>query len=347
MSAPSKKPELNAANSTPIPLVEKRQRLNWQLWAGIAISLVCLYLAFRGIDLPTLAKELRSTQLSWLTLALSTSIITLFAKAARWQMILTPIKKPKYQKVFSAQAIGMLFNLYMPARLGDLARAYLLGEAESISKASVLGTIVIEKLSDLLILLLSIALLLTQFAIPDWLLKSSETTAVVLALSLFALIVLVRRPGFVLKAIERLSLVLPKFWQGWLLRQANHGLASLNLLRSSGQSIRLFLWTVLIWILGFLTNYILFFAARLTLSIWAAVFLLAVLQIGIAVPSSPGRIGVFHYLTMISLAFFRVDNQTALSYSLVLYVVAILPPTLFGAWYLWREKITWRKLKLS
>ena len=61
----------------------------------------------------------------------------------------------------------------------------------------------------------------------------------------------------------------------------------------------------------------------LRLSIWASVLLLVVLQAGLSVPSSPGRIGVFHYLTLVTLMFFAVDRETALSSGVILHLVVI------------------------
>jgi len=71
---------------------------------------------------------------------------------------------------------------------------------------------------------------------------------------------------------------------------------------------------------------------------------LVVLQVGMAVPSSPGRIGVFQYLVILALSIFAVDKNVALGYSVVLYLVIYVPMVLIGGYCLWREKVTWQKL---
>ena len=78
-------------------------------------------------------------------------------------------------------SVGMMMNSFLPARLGDFTRAYLIGEAESDSKVYVLGTVAVEKVADLLFLLLSLMVLLSQMALPEWLSGSARGMALMLA----------------------------------------------------------------------------------------------------------------------------------------------------------------------
>ena len=73
-------------------------------------------------------------------------------------------------------------NAFLPVRLGDFARAYLMGEAEGDSKVFVLGTVVMEKVADLLFLLISLMVLLSQMVLPAWLAGSARGMALVLAI---------------------------------------------------------------------------------------------------------------------------------------------------------------------
>jgi hypothetical protein len=93
------------------------------------------------------------------------------------------------------------------------------------------------------------------------------------------------------------------------------------------------------------TNYIVFLAMSMALPLVAALFLLAVLQVGGAVPSSPGKVGVFQYLCMLALSFFSVERSVTLGCSLVLYLVVFLPPLLLGAFFLSRSSVAFHALK--
>ena len=85
-------------------------------------------------------------------------------------------------------------------------------------------------------------------------------------------------------------------------------------------------------------------AIGLALPPWTSLLLLVVLQVGTEVPSSPGGIGVFQYLIILTLSFFAVDKNVALGYSVLLYLAIYVPIAIIGVYCLWREKVTWKKL---
>ena len=91
------------------------------------------------------------------------------------------------------------------------------------------------------------------------------------------------------------------------------------------------------WGVSALTNYLMFRAMHLELSIGGAFLLLAALQGSFALPSSPGRLGVYHYVCVLVLTFLGVARDPALSYAVLLYVVTNGPPALLGVALLWRQ----------
>jgi len=119
----------------------------------------------------------------------------------------------------------------------------------------------------------------------------------------------------------------------------------LDVLRSPRVGLQLQAWSLLIWAMGILVNYIIFLALGLSLSFTAALFLLVVLQVGIAVPSVPGKLGIFQYLCILALAPFGVGKSSALSYSVLLYLVAVGPVLLLGAFFTWWEGVRGQRVK--
>jgi uncharacterized membrane protein YbhN (UPF0104 family) len=109
------------------------------------------------------------------------------------------------------------------------------------------------------------------------------------------------------------------------------GLAGLAALREARMALVACVWSVATWTLAAGTNYLLFQAFNLTLPFGAALLLLVVLHIGIAPPSSPTRLGVFHSLTILGLATFGVDRALSLAYATVLHLIVYLPQILLGA----------------
>jgi uncharacterized protein (TIRG00374 family) len=324
---------------------------SWQFWLGLAVSLVCLVLALREVNFDQVASVLTRINGWWLGLAVLSVPATFLAKAMRWQMLFAAGKKPALRPAFTTQSIGMLFNTFAPARLGDLARAYLMGEAEKESKFYVLGTVAVEKMLDLGFLVLMVLLLITRMVLPGWLADSFPglVGGIIIASIMIGLLVwqgdrLVDFLTHRLAGEGRATWFLSNKWVNWVAKKAHLGLHSLEIFRQPGQLIWVLVWSVVSWVLAVSTNSFVFLALGLKLSFWASLFLLVVLQAGIAVPSSPGRIGVFHYLTLITLMYLGIDKEAALSSGVVLHLVVVGPVGLVGMLCLWWEKVTWTKL---
>ena len=316
----------------------------WQLWLGVVFSLFFLILALRNINYLETADALRKVKVLILCLAVGSYILSILAKAARWQLLLAVHKAPSFGRAISIYSIGQMVNAFFPAHLGEYARANLMGEAESDSKVFVLGTVAVEKIADLLFLLISITLLLSQMILPNWLVSPARGSALVMLILVPIFVLLAGQRNLVLRLAEWAIHFVPVRWRGWLLRQVQNGLSSLDSVRRPGMLAGLIVLSFIVCFLSALTNYLVFLALGLPLSPITALLLLVVLQVGTEIPSSPGGIGVFQYLIILTLSFFAVDKNVALGYSVLLYLVIYLPIAIIGVYCLWREKITWKKL---
>ena len=326
------------------PEATKWRLRHWQIWLGVVFSLIFLVLALRGVDFAKTGDALRHVNVIFLGAAIISFVSSAAAKTIRWQLLLSGRKVPSFGRAFSVLFIGFMVNAFLPTRLGEFARAYLMGEAEEDSKVYILGTIAVEKVADILTLLLLLAVLLLRMSLPDWLAGAARATALVFAIVVPCFILLVWQRDFVIRIAERPYHFIPTTWREWLVKQTRDGLASLDVIRSPRRLAGVLGMSVLVWTISALTNYLVFRALYLIIPIWASLLLLVVLQIGTAVPSSPGSIGVFQYLAILTLSIFGMDKNVALGYSLVLYLVVYLPIALLGVWGLWHEKITWSKL---
>ncbi len=318
---------------------------SWQLWIGIAFSLGFLVLALRNIDLAETVSALRRVDVFILSAAVASYVFSIAAKAVRWQLLFTLPKTPSFGRAFSFLSIGQMMNSFLPAHLGEFARAYLMGEAEAESKVYVLGTIAVERLADLIFLLISISLILSQMVLPDWLVIPARDTAILIAILVPSIIFLIWQKKMVFRTVEWVSHFAPTGWREWLVRQTHFGFASLDSVRRPRLLVSLFIWSTIVCVLSTATNYLVFLALHLAVPVWVSLLLLVVLQIGSAIPSSPGRIGVFQYLIILTLSIFAVDKNVAFGYSVLLYLIIYVPNALLGVYCLWREKITWHTLE--
>jgi hypothetical protein len=106
-------------------------------------------------------------------------------------------------------------------------------------------------------------------------------------------------------------------------------------------------WSLLIWAMTAFLNQLILWCLGIDVPLVAPLLLLVVLQIGVRVPSSPGSIGVFHYLSVVTLGLFGVEKELALSYGMLLHLVTYLPPSLLGVVYLGRSGYSLSQLRQS
>ncbi|HEX7555019.1 MAG TPA: lysylphosphatidylglycerol synthase transmembrane domain-containing protein [Leptolinea sp.] len=315
----------------------------WQILLGLTLSVGSIVLAFQGVNFSQVISTIPEAVPGYIALALVASVATLVAKAIRWRYLFHQ-KAPSFHSSFAIQNIGTFINSIVPARIGDLLRAYLMGEENDQSKVYVLGTIVVEKIFDMIFIVISIVLLLPQVVFPIWVSEPSEVTAILVMILIVIGGLIAWKREAVFQRIEIWSKYLPARFRQGILRQINNLLTSLECVRNFRQLMNIFIWTFLIWVFGFGTNLLVFWAMGLPLSFLPSIFLLVVLQVGVAVPSSPGRIGVFHYLTVLALSVFSIDKGVALSCGIILHLIVYVPLTVLGAYYIWEEKLSWSRI---
>lgn len=315
------------------------QQLNLRttrLLLGTALSLLFLWLAFRGTPVAQIVDSFTQADYRFVALALSLVLLSPLVRAARWKLLYHPNHAGlNIPRLASILLISQMLNIVVPARAGEIARIYLMGRNEHRSRALTLGTIVIEKWLDILMVLILLLLMPAIVTLPAWFRDSRAGLAAFAGAFFGVALILSHGKSHLMRLVDRLAGFLPPDWQARTRRGVILALSSLDVLRSPRIGAQLQLWSFAIWSLSILVNYFTFKALGIDLSLTAALFLLAVLQVGVAIPSAPGKLGVFHYLCILALGFFGIDQTTALSYSLLLYIVVFLPPTLLGALGLW------------
>lgn len=314
-----------------------------RLLVGALLSLLFLWLAFRGTPAGEIADALRPADYRYVALAVGLVLLSPMVRALRWKLLYHPNHHGLgVWRLAVILLIGQMLNIVVPARAGELARIYLMGRTEDRSRALTLGTVAIEKWLDVLMMLLLLLFMPAVVALPAWF-RDSRAGLAVFALAFFAvgLVLSYGKQQFV-SVVNRLAVFLPAEWQERARRGVALALDSLDVLRSPRVGLELQLWSAAIVSLSVLVNYFTFKALGLDLSLTAALFLLAVLQVGVAVPSAPGKLGVFHYLCTLALGFFGVARGTALGYSFLLYAIVFLPPIVLGAGSLWFEVGSYR-----
>lgn len=297
---------------------------------GAIIGSGALLLAIRGVEWRAVGSALLRTDSTMVLLALGSVVVTLALSVVRWRLLFAPDHRNRPWLPFAgAILIGQTVNTAIPARIGELARMYLISRREGLSRARVAATIVVEKVADLAVFAVSIGLLVVAMSLPAWMARSGVAFVGTAAALVMATMALTFWSDRFLRVVERAATRLPRRWAVKVLRFAEAALDALRSLRDWRIGLLIWLLSAAVLLCSILTNYLVFGALGMALSPVAALFLAVVLRIG-ATPSGPGRIGLFHYLVVVALSVFGVDRTTALSYSFVLYAVAVVPVLIAG-----------------
>jgi uncharacterized protein (TIRG00374 family) len=272
--------------------------------------------------------------------AVTVELITFWAIASRWRCFFAPSKAPDLSRLFEILTIAQLVNAILPAKLGPLVRAYLAGQGEGSSVAYALTTVAGEKIIEGLSLLLVAVAVLPVVSLSTWLGPTTSASALLFLAALGLMVWVAFRRDTAAGWLEVLLRRRPR-----LLNLANSALSALDIWRS-GQTVLVVLgWSALIWVITVLLNQLLLWSLGIQVPAVVAVLLLIALQIGVRLPSSPGSIGVFHYLCVVTLSLFGVERSVAFSYGVILHLVMYLPPGLLGLVYLGRSGYSLSRLR--
>ncbi len=314
--------------------------LKKRFFLGLVISLIFLYLAIRKVDFAQLWGALKDADYFWVFPNMAVMMFSYWLRAYRWKFMVNPIKKLSMHRLFSATMIGFMANNVLPARLGEVVRAYSLGSKAGISRSASFATIVVERVFDgfSLLLILWITLLFSPF--PDIVKKAGNLTLILNIVLLLFLIFLEAKTKPTLRFLEKILGFLPRP----VFDKANEILlkftTGLRVFRDLPNMIWIMFLSFLIWVIVGTSNYFIFLVFGLTPPFHASFILLVIVALGVMLPSSPGFVGTFQYACILALALFGISKSIAFSFSVVLWISQYLPVTALGFYYLKREHLS-------
>ena len=294
-----------------------------KVFAGLAVSVLLVYLSVRGIPFGSVADSLRSVRIGCLLAFLAVLFLMQVLRSFRWGLILDPIGRVDPLRLFSVTCVGFLAIVALPARLGELARPFLLSRKTAIPMSSALGTIIAERALDGLTVL-TIAFFVPLFTpLPPWLVRSGFLF-LLLTIALFAaMTLLIVRRETSLRLLEPLIGRLPDRHAGAVRRLLRHFSEGFRVLLAPRRLLPIAGLSMLIWLIDVVAIYLLFLAFGFQLPPVAAFVLMIVLIVGIAIPAAPGFIGNWHYACVVALGLFGLPRTEALAFAILYHFLSI------------------------
>ncbi len=314
---------------------------------GIILTGILLSVAFRGTDFSALWDIIQNVNFWWILTAFPLLMLSHYVRAWRWQLLLVPVKdRVERKNAFSSLLIGYMTNNVVP-RVGEFLRPYMLGKIENISKASAFGSVFIERMIDLISLLLGIGLLFVIFQktitdqFPWWgTLIVTVVVITIIAIITISLLLYKRELIFNIAKIflfpfsdrikQRTEEIFHSFVDGMMIIRQRRNMISIIVL------------TFAMWALYILTAYLPLFAFDLgdaPINIVTGFVLTMVTSISVIVPT-PGATGSYHTFTVEMLTrVYGIQREVALGYATLTHAVGYFSVIIVGLCYVFRLKL--------
>lgn len=263
---------------------------------GLIISAICLWFTFRGFDLAAMRTQAEHFSLIWILPAALCYGFAFFLRSCRWWWILSPIRRVRFWIVAPSLVFGFLMNSVLPARGGEVARAFAVARKGGLHVSSTLGSIMAERTMD-------IFGLMTIMVIASRLLPWRKLPIVPILITLAALVAVMVGATIIL---PRISVGRSNFARKIMTFISQLG-AGFSVVKRPSQVVGLIALSSTIWIFDAITGMTLSRAAGLNLTLSQAAAVNVGVAVGVMIPAAPGYVGTYEFfgkniLTMLGFA---------------------------------------------
>lgn len=326
----------------------------WQALLGIVVSATLLWWSLKDVNFAEVLLHLREARLLPIIAGIVMATLTFVLRIFRWQLLLRAEDGSRLPPgpLWHAIAMGFMANNVLPLRIGEVVRTFAATRLAGVRFTAALSSIAVERMFDALTVgfFLGLGLLLAGLPVDAEVggvhmgrLATLVGVAAVAGLALAGAVVAFPRAAeaTVRKVIpfkglaDRLVTIIEGIRQG------------LSALQSPVRILGVVLWSLALWGLSALSFYVMFAAFGIEVSFAGALLMQSLIMFGIAVPSTPGYVGVFEAPIIAVLGLYHVDASLAATYAFTYHITTFIPITLLGAWSVARTNIGLRNLRRS
>lgn len=323
------------------------------VYFGFAMSVILLWLVVRKIDLARTVHTVLAINGRYFVLSLSFFLLTIYFRSVRWRYLLEARPPVPLPALFSATSIGLMVNNIFPVRMGDVARAYLIGKKAKVSAVTAVATLAVERIVDVLCLLSILGLYLRVThgeQIQQAGLRIGKLGLAFLGLlagGIVAVYVASARHRWMEDFVGRtLGRRFPQV-SNEVLKLFSKAVAGFTAVRDWAQLLRVVLFTLCLWLAGATSYFYLMRSFSFPLGFTSGLLVLVFVTFGVAFPSAPGYVGTYHAACILGLAFVGLQNQSlAVSYAFTLHAMEWTSSTALGFFFLWREGLSLKTIRV-
>lgn len=311
-----------------------------KLWLGVLGTGLFLGLFFARTDLDELFDALAEANYWWVAPAIGVWFVSAWFRSLRWHYLLRHLERLSTSALYPIVIIGYMANNLLPARTGELVRAYIMGERHRVSRLSTLGTIAVERVFDGIVLVLFLVVVGAFIGLEDSLRVLVVAMAAVFLIGLIAFLWVASASHRADRLIDLLLHLVPARFRDAARRWASafvDGLTSLQDRRVIGAIL---ITTTVAWLLEATMYYLVGLSFDLGEGFPTFLLVAGAANLAITVPSTSGGIGPFELATRETLTSVGVASGTASAYAVALHGFLLLPVIAAGLGFLWAVNLS-------
>jgi uncharacterized protein (TIRG00374 family) len=329
--------------------MEKEARKGqWQLWVGLLVGVACLAAVFIFYAKPgEIIETLRHVHIGYLALGALGIVAFLVLRAVRWRFMLD--NSVPYVQVFHIQNIGYMLTQLLPLRLGDVARAILIGNVPPVTIAQGISTMVVERLLDMLVIVVLLPFTLSGItSLPDWMRSFALVSGFVAIAGIIVLIIAANQRERATSLADRLMARLLPFLDrtAWV-RRFDDLLIGLKSLTSLRDGLMLTFLSIVVWVPVVMGYYFTIRAVGLEPTWVMAGFVVCAAAFSVAVPSTPGQAGPYHFAVITALQLYGQPALESAAFAFLYHFLNIVIMVIFGAIGILGTGVTFRNVVTS
>jgi uncharacterized protein (TIRG00374 family) len=291
---------------------------------------VLLYYSLRGIAWREVARIIAGADPGPLILACGLGSVSLFLRAVRWRILLNAQGDVRVPAAFWATAAGYFGNNFLPARAGEIVRAFMVGSRSTLDNAYVLATVLADRVADTIALLaISALILLTMTAPPGWMASAARPLAVIGLAGAAAIAILPFLGSVGRRLIARAPL--PHTLRPRVTTMMEQALEGVRAFHHPGRLSGFLALTIVIWCLDAFATVIAGGALGLGITLPIAFLLIAGLGLGSSLPSTPGYVGIYQFVAVTVLTPFGFSRSDAIAFILLAQALNYVVMGVWGA----------------
>lgn len=308
---------------------------------AIVITVVMLAVIFHKINWPMLLATFKNFNCKNLWLTAIFYVLAMYLRGIRWKALL--LNDPKYSSINLGEIFiaGSMLNIFLPARAGDLYRAYYLGAVKNEKKMKVFGSIILERILDGISVFLILIAAVLMYCRQEWILKISCWIGVLFVGSLIAFIIIFKF-NKINQICNQLIKIVPKaenFIQK-IASYANSFMEGFKVFDNFQCSLIAVISSFVIWGLEAYVVYLILNSFDLLLGFSASLFVLSLTSFSTMIPSTSVFLGPYQCAYIIALGIFGVQKSAVLAISMVHQGILTIILTILGGFYILKFNIS-------